>query len=108
MRPHREFRVLGEGGVTVLDGRKVTYTNIAEAESGSTMSVFGVTLHLLGSGDVFDLRRREPRDLPGASEEDEEPRRTRNGRTNGKRRSTNNGNGSRNGHGRRNGTSKSR
>jgi cyanophycinase len=85
MRPHREFRVLGKGGVTVLDGRHVTYTNIAEAEAGCTMSVFGVTLHLLGSGDLFDLRLRQPRDLPesdpGAS----------NGRSNGK----SNGNGHR-------------
>jgi cyanophycinase len=63
LQPHREFRVLGEGAVTVLDGRHVTYSNIAEEETGCTMSVFGVTLHLLGAGDVFDLRHREPRGL---------------------------------------------
>jgi cyanophycinase len=62
MQPHKEFRVLGEGGVTVLDGRNVTYSNIAEAESGDTVSVFGVTLHQLGHGDVFDLRKRMPDD----------------------------------------------
>ena len=67
MRPNREFRVVGEGAVTVLDGRKVTYTNIAEDDSGDTMSVFGATLHALGKGDVFDLKTRRPRDLPGRS-----------------------------------------
>ena len=63
LRPHRDFRVLGDGGVTVLDGRNVTYSNIGEGESGETMSVFGVTLHLLGNGDVFDLTRRCPADF---------------------------------------------
>jgi cyanophycinase len=67
VQPYRDFRVVGEGGVTVLDGRNVTYSNIAEADVGDTLSVFGVTLHALGNGDVFDLRHREPRDLPEAN-----------------------------------------
>ena len=65
LNPAREFRVLGEGGVTVLDGRHVTYTNIAEAGTGDTMSVFGITMHQLGNGDVFDLTTRKPTDLAG-------------------------------------------
>jgi cyanophycinase len=91
----REFRVFGEGGVTVLDGRNVTYSNIAEADVGCTMSVFGVTLHLLGAGDVFDLRKRQPRDLPASTTADAPPRSRAKG--NGK----SNGNGKRNGNGRR-------
>ena len=66
MRPYRDFRVVGEGGVTVLDGRTVTHSNIAEDRTGDTMSVFGVTLHVLGKGDVFDLRTRDPADFPAA------------------------------------------
>jgi cyanophycinase len=72
MRPHRDFRVLGEGGVTVLDGRNVTYSNIAEGGTGEAMSVFGVTLHQLGEGDVFDLNRRQPADLDDDDDEDED------------------------------------
>ncbi len=103
MRPHRDFRVLGEGGVTVLDGRNVTYSNIAEGEAGRTMSVFGVTLHLLGAGDVFDLRKRKPRDLPGGDEQSEG-----NGKSSGNGNS--NGNGKRAARSRtgRNGKTKSR
>ena len=95
MRPHRDFRVLGDGGVTVLDGRNVTHSNIAEAEEGCTMSVFGVTLHLLGSGDLFDLRRREPRDMPEALVADEE--RDRNGNSNGRSKAAGRSNGKVNG-----------
>ncbi len=102
MRPQRDFRVLGEGGVTVLDGRNVTYSNIAEAEEGCTMSVFGVTLHLLGSGDVFDLRHRKPRDLPRAATGSVSSRAGRsrtngNGRLNGTGRAKGNANGKSNG-----------
>jgi cyanophycinase len=88
MRPHRDFKVIGEGAVTVLDGKSVTYSNIAEDETGDTMSVFGVTLHVLGQGDAFDLRTRKPRDLPSESEEEVEHASagSSNGNGNGKRR----------------------
>jgi cyanophycinase len=60
LQPGRGFRVIGEGGVTVLDGREIMYTNIAEAAQHETMSLFGVRLHLLSQGDRFDLKRRAP------------------------------------------------
>jgi cyanophycinase len=91
----RQFRVLGEGGVTVLDGRDVTYSNIAEADVGCTMSVFGVTLHLLGSGDVFDLRRREPHEREAPDPDDVSAR------GDGKGKAHANGNGKSNGNGKR-------
>jgi cyanophycinase len=71
VQPHRGFRVLGTGGVYVVDGRNVTYTNIAEEERDRTLSVFGVTVHQLSQGDTFDLRTREPENHP-AEEVDEE------------------------------------
>jgi cyanophycinase len=55
------FRVFGEGGVTVLNGATVTMTNIAEEDRDRTMSIYGVTLHVLSQGDRFDLRTRTPR-----------------------------------------------
>jgi hypothetical protein len=36
------------------------------------MSVFGVTLHQLGEGDVFDLNRRTPADLDEDDEDNDE------------------------------------
>jgi cyanophycinase len=71
MRPNRDFRVIGEGGVTVLDGRTVTYTNLAEEATDRTMSLFGVTLHLLSQGDIYHLRTREPKNRPAADVDEE-------------------------------------
>jgi hypothetical protein len=50
----------GEGGVTVLDGRTVTMSNVAEEDRDRTISLFGVTLRMLSQGDRFDLRSRRP------------------------------------------------
>ena len=94
MRPNRDFRVVGAGGVTVLDGKNVTYTNIAEDDSGDTMSVFGATIHILGQGDVFDLKTRRPKDMPVRSADEGSPR---------KRSANGNGNGTGHGHGNGNG-----
>lgn len=60
LTPFKGFRVIGEGGVTVLDGRNVSYGNLAEARQKDTMSLFGVTIHLLSMGDTFDFATREP------------------------------------------------
>lgn len=55
-----DFRVLGQGGVYVLDGHAMTWSNIAEAARHSALSVFDMRLHVLSHGDVFDLRTRTP------------------------------------------------
>jgi cyanophycinase len=56
----RIFQVIGEGGVTVADGKPLTYTNINEASRDHAMSVFDVGLHVLSAGDSFDLDLRRP------------------------------------------------
>jgi cyanophycinase len=71
LRPQVDFRVLGAGSVTVLNGATVTQTNIAEEDPDRTMSVLGVTLHTLSQGDRFDLKTRTP-ELGKASDIDEE------------------------------------
>jgi cyanophycinase len=67
----RSFRVIGDGGVTVIDGRTVTETTVSEEEPDRTMSLFGATVHLLSQGDRFDMRTREP-EQRSAEEVDEE------------------------------------
>ena len=54
------FEVIGGGGVYVVDGTTVTYSNLAEARPERVLSMHDMTVHVLGSGDAFDLRRRRP------------------------------------------------
>jgi cyanophycinase len=54
------FDVLGSGAVYVVDGEQVTQSNISEARNDSALSLFGARLHVLSSGDSFDLARRLP------------------------------------------------
>ena len=54
------FGVIGSGAVYVVDCEDVTQSNIAEAKSQSALSLHDVRLHVLSSGDSFDLSRRAP------------------------------------------------
>ena len=63
----RSFRVLGKGGVTVIDGSDVSHTNVADESIGRSLSIFGVRLHLLSQGDEFDFSSRTPK--VGAADE---------------------------------------
>jgi cyanophycinase len=55
------FSVIGNGAVYIVDGATVTQSNIAEAEPESRLSIFGVKMHVLSSGDSFDLLTRTPK-----------------------------------------------
>ena len=55
-----EFRVIGSGGVYVVDGTDVSYCNVAEARAECALSMHDVRVHVLSDGDRFDLRHRKP------------------------------------------------
>ena len=57
---NNKFEVLGNGVVYVVDGTQVTHTNIAEAQADSMLSLFGLTIHVMSSGDTYDLHNRKP------------------------------------------------
>lgn len=52
--------VIGAGAVYVVDGARVDYCNLAEAEPERVLSMHGVTVHVLGTGDRYDLAARKP------------------------------------------------
>ena len=54
------FTVIGSGAVYVVDGTKVSHSNVAEARPERVLSMHDVTVHVLGTGDRFDLRDRRP------------------------------------------------
>jgi cyanophycinase len=65
------FEVIGAGAVYVLDGSKVSYSNLAEPEQEmeKTMAVFDVKLHVLSEGNQFNLKDRRP-EIPSKPEEE--------------------------------------
>ena len=54
------FHTVGSGAVYVVDGRDLSYTNISEVSFNRALSVFGVKLHTLSSGDSFNIHSRHP------------------------------------------------
>jgi cyanophycinase len=52
--------VLGTGAVYIVDGSRVSYSNLAEARSDVTLSMHNMTVHVLADGDRFDLATRDP------------------------------------------------
>ena len=86
--PEAAFQVVGDGAVYVVDGQDVSYSNLAEEEADRALSVFGIRLHILSMGDVFDLAERRPADNPAEKIEraiPEPPKRTSRGRSRGAR-----------------------
>src|ERR1044072_8990065 len=72
------FYVLGSGGVYVIDGTGVTYSNVAEEDPKKTISIYNVRMHMLSQGHRFDLIKRLPRQMTGRAaeklpEKEEEP-----------------------------------
>lgn len=54
------FTVIGSNAVYIVDGKHVSSTNISEAAAHKTMSMHNVSLHILGSGEKFNLKTRIP------------------------------------------------
>jgi cyanophycinase len=55
-----EFRVIGSGAVYLVDASGATYSDVAEADSRTTLSIHDLKLHVLSSGDRFDMVARRP------------------------------------------------
>ncbi len=51
----RLLSVLGTGAVTILDGRQITATDVAEVAGGAPVAVAGLKLHVLTEGCTYDL-----------------------------------------------------
>src|SRR2546423_203275 len=58
------FQVLGSNAVHIVDGSRVTFSNLTEAEPESSLSIYGVRPHVLNQSDTFDLTSRPPRFHP--------------------------------------------
>ncbi len=52
--------VVGTGAVYVVDGKKASYSNVAEAGSKQVLSLHDIKVHVLAAGDAFDMEARRP------------------------------------------------
>jgi cyanophycinase len=56
------FKVIGSGAVYVIDGSEISYSNVSEQFPDDILSMFDVKMHVLTSGNKFDLNTRRPFD----------------------------------------------
>lgn len=58
--PNYDFRVIGSGVVTILDGREISHSNVTQAKTGDFLAMNGVRLHMLPVGFAFNIETRTP------------------------------------------------
>ncbi len=58
INPEGILQVIGEGTVTIVDGSKVNYLDIAEVNETEPFSVFGLQLHILNHTIKYDIVNR--------------------------------------------------
>ena len=51
--------VVGKGGVTFVDGRSVRFNNSAEVTKGPELTISALRVGIIGTGQQFNLKRRE-------------------------------------------------
>ena len=54
------LRVLGSGAVYIIDGSNISDTNVSEQYQDNILSIFDVKMHVLKTGDKYDLKTRRP------------------------------------------------
>lgn len=55
-----EFKVLGEGVVTIVDGSKMKHSNLPYRHDRELLGLFDVCVHVLPAGYKYNLKKREP------------------------------------------------
>lgn len=54
------FHCIGAGAVYIVDGSGISYSSLSDTNAEGVVSIDDVRLHVLGSGDRFDLEQRRP------------------------------------------------
>lgn len=54
-----KMKAIGSGMAILLDGRKITQSNLLEVVNGAPLSVENMTLHLMSEYDIFDLKKMQ-------------------------------------------------
>jgi cyanophycinase len=54
-----EMEALGSGLVILVDGRKITDTNITDVNLGEPISIKNMIVHVMSKGDTYSLNDHE-------------------------------------------------
>ncbi|HEU4324015.1 MAG TPA: cyanophycinase [Roseiflexaceae bacterium] len=60
IRPDNVLSVIGRGSVMVVDGSRMTFTDIHHIPDHAPLTIFGMSVHVLSSGYVYDIAARTP------------------------------------------------
>ena len=53
-----ELEAIGSGAVTIVDGRNVRHSNIADIEEGEPISIEGLIVHIMEAGNWYNVKTR--------------------------------------------------
>ena len=59
MYPGNKLEVIGSGIVTIVNGKTINSTNLADIEDGMPISVEHVVVHILACGDTYQIAAGE-------------------------------------------------
>lgn len=54
------IRVIGQGSVTIVDAREMSYSNLTEAADSDPLSLHNLRVHILSYGDSYHLHQHYP------------------------------------------------
>jgi len=60
----QHIQVCGKNAITIVDGKEMTSTNVAEMTGSRPVAVSGLKIHVLTTGCSFDMKKREAK-IPG-------------------------------------------
>ena len=55
----QELTAIGSGSVVIIDGKNIEYNNIADVDFGMPISVENIVVHIMSSGDTYNLETRK-------------------------------------------------
>lgn len=53
------LKAIGSSSVVLIDGRKITFSNVAEIKMGMPISVSNLRVHILSHSDIYDIEKHE-------------------------------------------------
>jgi cyanophycinase len=55
----KTIEVVGSGLVIIVDGKNIVYTNLADVDHDTPVTVEGITMHVIGPGEKFVIEERK-------------------------------------------------